>query len=321
MESELLAATKKGMIAITHPADWKSRSLGLDGQNITCLDARSGVILAGGLNGILRSEDHGRSWSEANVGLHHKHLRWITFHPEIQDLVFAGTEPAAIFISRDAGHSWRECREVADLRQTHGWSLPYSPEAGCIRGFAFHGRRGYAAAEVGGALRTDDGGTTWRLADGSDGRPDLDYPPETFIYSDVHSINVHPSSPDLVDAPTGGGYYRSWDGGKSWRLIYDCYCRAVWVDPNDPTHIILGPADNVDSMGRIEETLDSGDHWNPASNGLVTPWRRHMVERFTQVENNLFAVLSNGELLHRSLASPDWFNIKVQGVNAIAPLR
>jgi hypothetical protein len=60
-------------------------------------------------------------------------------------------------------------------------------------------------------------------ADGSDGKPDLAGPPEPFIYPDVHSLEVHQSSPDLVYAPTGGGFYRSNDGGKTWKLLYDCY--------------------------------------------------------------------------------------------------
>ena len=48
------------------------------------------------------------------------------------------------------------------------------------------------------------------------------------------------------------------DGGKTWKLFYDCYCRAVWVDPLDSEHIILGSADHVDSNGRIEESRDGG---------------------------------------------------------------
>ena len=156
------------------------------------------------------------------------------------------------------GKSWRACAEVTQLRDKFKWSLPYSPEAGCVRGFAFHGSRAYAAVEVGGVLRSDDNGETWQLAEGSDGNPSFEGPPEPFIYPDVHSIEVHPSSPDLVYAPTGGGFYRSNDGGKTWKLFYDCYCRAVWVDPLDPEHFILGPADYVNSNGRIEESRDGG---------------------------------------------------------------
>jgi hypothetical protein len=85
----------------------------------------------------------------------------------------------------------------------------------------------------------------------------------------------------LVSAPTGGGFYRSRDGGNAWALLYDCYCRACWVDPGDPQRIVLGPADGVDRNGRVELTVDGGRTWSPASTGLNAPWRKTMVERST----------------------------------------
>jgi photosystem II stability/assembly factor-like uncharacterized protein len=246
----------------------------------------------------------------------------MAYHPEVAKLAFAGTEPASIFISRDSGNSWNECPEVASLRDEHGWFLPYSPEAGCVRGYAFHGERGYAAVEVGGVLRSDDNGASWQLAEGSDGKPSFGRPPEPYIHPDVHSLHVHPSSPDLVDAATGGGFYRSSDGGKTWQLLYDCYCRSVWTDPADPAHLILGPADGVSSNGRIEETRDGGLTWSMASTGLDVPWRRHMVERFTQIDSALFAVLSNGELFWTHLSDLKWERIlqDVKKVNAVTAI-
>ena len=191
-----------------------------------------------------------------------------------------------------------------------------------MRGFAFNHLRAYAAVEVGGVLRSDDGGETWRLADGSNGNPDLEGPPEPFIYPDVHSIFVHPFLPDLVFAPTGGGFYRSTDGGKTWKCIYDCYCRAVWVDVLDSQHIILSPADGVDRNGRIESTNDGGQTWTTASTGLKVPWRRGMVERFEQFGNNLLAVLSDGQLLEAPLTTLEWRRIlpEVIGVAAVSQL-
>ena len=317
---QLILATEQG-IAVCERKDneWHESLHGLKDLQVTSVTAHEGTILAGTENGIFCSNDEGQTWEEASHGLMTPHIRWVAFHPNTSDLVFAGTEPANIFISPDQGKSWRACPEVAELRDRFKWSLPYSPEAGCVRGFAFHGTRGYGAVDVGGVLISDDEGETWQLAQGSDGKPDLQGPPEPFVYPDVHSLEVHPSSPDLVYAPTGGGFYRSSDGGKTWKLFYDCYCRAVWVDPQDPDHIILGPADGVDRNGRIEESKDGGESWSMASTGLDVPWRRGMVERFFQAGDELFAVLSNGQLLSTTFSTIEWKRIlpEIAGVNAI----
>lgn len=313
-------ATDNGVVIARLSGEWQILRRGLDGMKVTSVIAREGVILAGTRDGIYRSDDGGWTWGEASAGLGRRLVRWLAYHPDISDFEFAGTEPAAIFTSRDGARSWQECPEVARLRDEHRWFLPYSPAAGCVRGFAFHKARAYAAVEVGGVLRSDDGGAHWRLAEGSSGDPDLKGPPEPWVYPDIHSLLVHPSSPDLVLAPTGGGFYRSEDGGKTWKRLYDCYCRAAWVDPADPAHILLGPADGVDKNGRIEETVDGGETWRPASGGLSVPWPGHMVERFVPTEGVLLAVLSNGELISSPLDSLSWWTVmpEVKAVNAVA---
>lgn len=318
--NKLILATEQGTVFCERKDDsWHESLRGLTDQHVTSITARDTVIHAGTENGIFRSDDEGRTWKETSAGLTARHIRWIASHPQNSRLVLAGTEPASIFLSKDGGESWRACPEVAELRDRFKWSLPYSPEAGCVRGFAFHGARVYAAVEVGGVLISNDHGETWQLAEGSDGKPNLAGPPEPFVYPDVHSLEVHPTSQDLVYAPTGGGFYRSHDGGKTWKLFYDCYCRAVWVNPQNPEHMVLGPADGVDRNGRIEESKDGGETWSLASSGLQVPWRRGMVERFFQAGQELFAVLSNGDVLNTSLSKLEWNRVlpNIKTVNAI----
>ncbi|HEY2980926.1 MAG TPA: hypothetical protein VGJ22_07075 [Anaerolineales bacterium] len=314
-------ATSNGVFICEHEREWRVVRRALDRQHVTSVSGREGVILAGTADGLFRSTDRGRTWHGASAGLNERHVRWLSHHPEMPDLVFAGTEPAGIYVSWDGGTSWHGRGEVARLRDEHHWSLPYSPAAGCIRGFAFIGERGYAAAEVGGVLRTDDRGVKWRLADGSDGNPNLDGPPAPFVYPDVHSVELG-DSPELVFAATGGGFYRSADGGATWKCLYECYCRAVWVDLSEAQHLILGPADYVDSNGRIEESRDGGETWRAASAELKVPWRRHMVERFAQAGSDLFAVLSNGELYVTPHDSLQWRRIlpDIKDVHAVAAL-
>ncbi len=96
------------------------------------------------------------------------------------------------------------------------------------------------------------------------------------------------------------------DGGKEWALKYDCYCRAVWVDPVNAAHIILGPADGVSRGGRIEMSRDGGDTWQPIMDNLVDLWPEAMVERFFSVDQEIFAILSNGKVLTAKKDELSW---------------
>lgn len=298
---QLFIATKNGLAtAVKEGGEWQKTGLGLQGHHITSVIAREGVILAGTRDGIYRSADSGQTWQETSAGLKERHVRWLAFHPDISDFEMAGTEPAALFISRDGGDSWQERPEVAALRDEFGWWLPYSPEAGCVRGFAVHGQRLYAAVEVGGLLHSTDGGQSWTMVEGSEGRPQFGRPPLGKIHPDVHSVVVHALSAERLFAPTAGGLYASQDGGVSWRNINDdCYARAVWVDPQDADRIIFGPSDGPSGRnGRIEVSQDGGLTWRKTEG-----WTSSMVERFVPLGDTLFAVLDDGQLLETALPS------------------
>lgn len=320
----LIVAAESGIaIAGVQGGDWVLRQRSLEGQAVTSLVASGRQILAGTREGIYRSADLGQTWADACTGLSIGHIRWLALHPDLPERVFAGSEPAGIFLSQDYGSSWRSCPEIEEMRARYGWALPYSPEAGCVRGFDFHGERGYAAVEDGCVLVSSDGGETWGLAQGSRGVADH-APQPGFVHSDVHSIVVHPAASERVAAPTGGGFFVSDDGGISWTDRYPYhYTRAVWLDPADAEHMILGPADGVDRNGRIEETRDSGLTWQDASRGLQVPWRNHMVERFVQAGEQLLTLLSNGELYAAELNDLYWRRIlpEVRGVNAVTHIQ
>ena len=326
MATSLYIATTIGLFIATQTnGNWTVIGQALNEQPLTSIAVSEGVVLAGSAEGIWRSTDKGKTWKAANEGLAIPYVRWIAASPKQLALILAGTEPAGIFVSNDAGDSWNINPAVLKLRDANGWFLPYSPRSGCVRGFAFaesgpNKGRIYAAVEVGGVLVSDDKGRSWQLAAGSDGKPEMNRELGTMIHPDVHSITVHPSSSDIVTAATGGGLFRSIDAGRSWKSIYPCYIRAVWVDPIDHQHLVAGPADGVSRNGRIEESRDGGRSWHSASIGLKAPWARHMVERFAQVDDELFAVLSNGELWSRKLSDPNWNRVlpEIDQIKAIA---
>lgn len=307
--SKLFVATAQGLIFLEREnGTWLEAGGTQHGRSFTCIVRAGESLLAGSRDGIVRSGDLGQTWWVSDEGLQERHLRSLAYHPEDEDRAYAGTEPAAIFLSGDGGRTWQERPEVAALRDANGWYLPYSPRAGAIRGLAFQGERGYAAAEQGGLLRSDDGGRSWSMAEGSTGRVSGPLP-EAHIHPDVHSVTIHPSSADQVFAPTGGGLYYSTNGGRTWDRLHDAYCRAVWVDARRPAHLILGFADGPDRNGRMAESWNGGASWQSIEGGLPVPMRDHMVERLVPLGDELLALLSNGQILIASLDGLGWRSI------------
>jgi photosystem II stability/assembly factor-like uncharacterized protein len=315
-----------GMFIVAHSdGNWHILKHILQNHSLTSIAAKNGVILVGTSDGLWRSGDQGESWQMVQTEFAPGYVRWLIASKNQTSIFFAGTEPAGIYNSRDGGLTWNRSVDVEKLRDAKGWYLPYSSNAGCVRGFAIFEKnrtieRIYAAAEVGGALLSLDEGQRWQLVEGSDGNPDFSREIEGLIHPDMHSISVHPSSAEIVTAPTGGGLYRSYDGGRTWKNIYLCYIRAAWVDPVDPQHIIAGPADGVSRNGRIEESNNGGKTWHSLSTGMEAPWESHMVERFFHTDNYLYAILSNGELWTISLGQKKWKHIlkEIGEVKAIA---
>jgi photosystem II stability/assembly factor-like uncharacterized protein len=326
MATYLYLATSIGLLIITHAeGNWEIVKHMLKGQSLTSIVASEHLILAGTPEGIWRSTDNGRTWSKAIGNLSDRHVRWMAASGKKPVIILAGTEPADIFVSVSAGNTWHTDPKIGELRDKYGWFLPYSPNSGCVRGFAIaesgqNPGRVYAAVEVGGVLVSNNSGNTWNLVKGSDGNPDIHRDLGAMVHPDVHSITVHPFSSDIVTASTGGGLYRSTDGGSNWKNLYRCYIRSAWVDPEDFQHIIAGPADGVSRNGRIEESFDGGRTWEPASDGMKTPWPRHMVERFVQTATDLFAILSNGELWIRPLNQAVWQHVlsEIADIRAMA---
>jgi photosystem II stability/assembly factor-like uncharacterized protein len=262
--------------------EWRPRYIRLEGHRLTAVAALGQQIWAGMTDGLWHSADGGDTWSPVYPIFGDSHVRAITVQREAQTLLLVGLEPAAILISRDDGQTWAKTPDVTALRDEHQWSLPYSPAAGCVRAFAVHKERFYAAVEVGGILRSDDAGASWRLLEGD-------------VHADVHDLATQTSDPDLLHVATGGGRFRTDDGGKNWKLIGDGYTRAVWADPDQMGTLLTGPARYVGAMGRVERSVDNGDSWTLASDGFRIPMS-DMIERFVGAESHVLAIGSDGDL-------------------------
>ena len=135
------------------------------------------------------------------------------------DTVYAGVEDAALFQSKDGGHSWQE---LPGLRG-HGTGPKWQPGAGgmCLHSILLDSKnpgRIYIAISAAGAFRTDDGGETWKPINHglhSQYIPD----PRAEVGHCVHHIAMHPSRPNTLFMQKHWDVMRSDDGGDNWTEV------------------------------------------------------------------------------------------------------
>ncbi len=205
--------------------------LSLEGWGARCLavDPASPDTLYVGTTdeGLFKSEDGGAGWQRLS-GIEHPRVTAVAVSPA-DGAIYAGTEPSALFVSRDGGASWRELEAMRELPSAPTWSFPPRPWTSHVRAIALS----YAdpdlvavGIELGGVLRSTDGGETWQ-----DQRPGAQ--------PDCHNLAAHPESVDLVYEAGGGGFARSRDFGDSWEPADDGmdlhYVWGLAVDAENPS--------------------------------------------------------------------------------------
>jgi len=80
-------------------------------------------------------------------------------------LLYAGTEPSAIYQSSDGGDTWHPLPGLLSLTSAGEWSFPLRPETHHVRQILSDPcfpLRLHVAIEAGALLRSEDGGETWR---------------------------------------------------------------------------------------------------------------------------------------------------------------
>lgn len=82
----------------------------------------------------------------------------------------------------------------------------------------------------------------------------------------VRALAVNPSSPQTLYAGTGGGVFKSSDGGGSWRAVNtglgNTTVSALAIDPVNPAILYAGTA------GGVFKSVDAGAGWTDARAGL-----------------------------------------------------
>ncbi len=240
----------------------------------------------GGL--LSSSDDFGKTWTNpeaANVkfpeaaGVALKQIWQIAPGRDAEpDTLYCGVEPAAIFISRDAGETWA----LNDGLWNHPQRPRWEPGGGglCLHTILLDPQdlqRVRVAISTGGMYVTEDGGGSWRPSNQgvrADFLPDKH--PE--FGQCVHKVVQSKVQPDRMFLQNHWGLYRSDDRGESWTDIANGvpsdFGFGLGIHPRDPDCAWIVPLESdqfrctPDGKLRVYRTRNAGAAWEPLANGL-----------------------------------------------------
>ena len=261
------------------------------------------VIWAGTDQGILRSDDGGRSWSRLEGPLARQQVWRISLHPSQSDVLFVGTgtpSPARMFRSEDRGATWKqldveiaeECPAVGVPRVTDIAIDPVEPT------------RVWASIEVDGMRQSTDGGQSWRRIAGPITNPD------------GHAASVSPGPPKAVVLTVNNEIFISYDDGTSWepvgvqqRFPYT-HVRDVVFDATDPRTAWAAIGDATPgTTGALMRTRDSGRSWERVDLPVAPNSAMWVIRTQPDAPNLLFAASRYGYLYRSDDRGASWIKL------------
>src|SRR5258708_2474311 len=296
----VLVGRMKGAFVVRSDArrrDWEFGGPYFPGHAVYALayDARAGRhrIWAGPNSthwgGMLRSsDDFGKRWTnpeEANVkfpegtGAALKQIWQIVPGREAEpDALYCGVEPAALFVSRDAGATWALTEGLWNHPQRPRWQ----PGGGglCLHTILLDPERlnqVRIAVSTAGMYVTDDGGVTWRP---SNKGVRADFLTEKYpeFGQCVHKVAQSKGRPDRMFLQNHWGLYRSDDRGESWTDIANGvpsdFGFPMAVHPENPDCAWIVPLESdefrctPEGKLRVYRTRNAGAQWEAMSSGL-----------------------------------------------------
>jgi hypothetical protein len=236
-------------------------------------------------------------------------------------VLYAGAQPATLFISTDRGESWTLNEGLYDHPQRGSWN----PGAGglCLHTILLdpkNPKRMFVAISAAGCYRSDDGGGTWAPYNKN---VRADFNPDRFpeFGQCVHKMAFHPSRPELIYQQNHCGVYRSDNAGEDWLDIGDGRLPSrfgfpIVVHPHDPltVYVVLEQSDeyrmSVDGKFAVWRSRDAGESWQRLTAGL--PENAHLVvlrdamATDTLEDAGLYVGTDTGQLFYSRDAGDTW---------------
>jgi BNR/Asp-box repeat len=234
---------------------------------------------------LFHSDDMGKSWSAPEQPLiqfpedsgESLDNIW-QIMPSGDGTIYAGVQPACLFVSHDDGESWKP----QDGFYNHPHRKQFMPGGGglCLHTIIQNSadpKMMWVAVSTGGVYRTDDGGETWNPKNKGIRAPFLPDPFPEFGQC-VHKVAQHPKKANVLYLQHHWGVYRSEDFGDSWQDIGkelpSDFGFAMAVSPVEPFNLYVLPLKSdgfrvcPDGKLAVYRTSDSFEGWECLDNGL-----------------------------------------------------
>jgi len=294
---------------------------------------------------MFRSVNRGRKWQEAALPPAFRKARegeaaravdrvfWLTpGHASEPGVWYAGTAPAGLFRSNDAGDHWEPVSGFNDHPMRPQWAPGNAtPDGEFLHSVLIDPRDAkhmYLGISIGGIFESTDGGRDWApLNEGveADFLPD----PAVPFGHDPHCIAVHPLAPDRLYHQNHCGLYRLDRPARRWTrigknmpkktgdigfpiVLHPTDPDTAWVFPMDGTSV--WPRTAIDGKPAVFVTADGGKSWRrqdkglPRSQAWFTVLRQAMCAD-THAKTGLYFGTTSGEVWASRDAGGSWRQI------------
>ena len=215
-KEKLLVGTVDGIFAFQkRNGSWEGQGTMVPGKHFSSIifEPVTQTLFGGTYSGeIYASADRGQTWERRDNGIDDKEIYSLaTQVVDGKPRLYAGTQPAHLFYSDDLGKSWTELPGLRQVPGVEKWTFPGPPHLAHAKSITFHPKDPniiHVAVEVGGFLKSTDGGKTWSTIDN--------------INPDAHRVLIPTNDPSKLygTAPTtncgpetAAGFCVSEDGG------------------------------------------------------------------------------------------------------------
>ena len=266
------------------------------------------TIYVGTQDGPYRSSDHGDSWEKLDVVDHGLPVWSLAFDPNDPNVLYAGYENCEIYRSDDGGERWEQL--PVTVRFPEVTVAPGANPAKRVLGISVNPANSdeiYGAIEVGGVIRSLDGGEHW------DNMSHGQYVNDDTV--DMHGILVARWRSGTVLAIGRAGLFVSADQGGHWASARleplnpkgQTYCRSIRETPGDPKTIWVAAGAGFQSdLGALFRSKDGGASWSRMNMGFKPATTMFGLAFDARQPRRMFCAASGGEVFASEDGGESW---------------